>query len=572
MRWWRTKWLVLALPLLLAVAMLTLDYCFPLDLTRGSTLSPELLDASGRVLNLRAATDGAIRLVTMPDAVGSDVVPLLLAREDHRFWSMPGVDVLALVRAAVQLLHSGRIVSGGSTITMQVARLLEPHPRTLLGKLHDMLRALQLEAHLSKSEILKLYLTLAPMGGNVEGVRAASLLYFGCEPAALTRSQAALLVSLPQSPSRRRPDRHPEVAWRAASRVLVAADDNAPVVATPVARPNLPVAARYLAQHLNGRTASTIDADLQTSVESLAQREISWLGPDTDVAALVIRNRDRAILGYLGGARFFAPAGQVDMVRRPRSPGSALKPFIYAMAFEQGLATPDTLVDDTALRLGDYGPRDFDRAERGPITAAEALRQSLNRPAVRLLAGVGVARFAGMLRDGGAVLHLPRGGTASAALALGGLGISLYDLAAIYADLDDGGRIMPLRLLTAETPARHSPALFGAQAAGAVAEILRRQPLPPGIVVNAGHPVAYKTGTSYGYRDAWAAAITHRFRVPPAATWPRPSCSIFLLCCHRKIPSAIVHQVIRSRRWHRRFAACHSVLFCGCSSRRPTVS
>lgn len=204
--------LLLALPLFL----LALDHAFPPDLRRAGLLSPELDGAGGRVLNLRPAADGTFRLAAGPDGVGADIVPLLLAREDRRFWQMPGVDPLALLRASGQVLRYGRIVSGGSTVAMQVARLLEPHPRNALGKLHDIVRGLQLQAHLGRAELLRLYLTLAPMGGNVEGVRAASLLYFGREPAALTRSQAALLVSLPQSPARRRPDRHEDAAWAGA--------------------------------------------------------------------------------------------------------------------------------------------------------------------------------------------------------------------------------------------------------------------------------------------------------------------------------------------------------------------
>ncbi len=170
----RAAWLLLAPPLLLAA--LAFDRACPLDLSRARTLSPELRDASGRVLNLRPAADGAVRLAAGPADVGADFVPLLLAREDRRFWTFPGVDPLALVRAAAQLVRYGRIVSGGSTIAMQVARLLEPHPRSVRGKLHDVVRAIQLEAHLGRAEILRLYLTLAPMGGTIEGVRAASLL------------------------------------------------------------------------------------------------------------------------------------------------------------------------------------------------------------------------------------------------------------------------------------------------------------------------------------------------------------------------------------------------------------
>ncbi len=282
---------------------------------------------------------------------------------------MPGVDPLALLRAARQLAARGRIISGGSTIAMQVARLLEPHPRSLWGKLHDVARGLQLQAHLGRDEMLRLSLTLAPMGGNLAGVRAASLLYFGCEPRALTRSQAALIVALPQSPARRRPDLHPQAAWQGAARVLAASGDATPPHRTSVAHAVLPRLARHLAGHFNGVTTTTLAADLQAEVEALAARELHWLDVDADVAAVVIRNRDHAVLAYLGGAKFMAPGGMTDMVRAYRSPGSALKPFICAMAFDAGLAAPGTLLPDDEFRLGGYAPRDFDRMDHGSVTA-----------------------------------------------------------------------------------------------------------------------------------------------------------------------------------------------------------
>ena len=510
----RLAWLI-GVPLLLLATAVIFDRVCPPDLGRAHLLSAELRDASGRVLNLRVTPDGAIRLAAGPDEVGADIVPLLLGREDRRFWDMPGVDPLALARAARQLVWNGRIVSGGSTIAMQVARLLEPHPRTMEGKLHDIVRALQLQAHFSKPEILRMYLTLAPMGGNIEGFRAASLLYFGCEPAALTRSQAALLVGLPQSPARRRPDLFPTAAWRAAARVLAVDGDTAPIVPTDIAKAPLPALARHLAARGTGRTDTTLDADLQAGVEALAARENGWLGPEANIAALMIRNSDRAVLAYLGGSRFFGPAGMVDMVRTPRSPGSALKPFIYAMAFDRGLALPDTLLDDSAMRLGGYAPRDFDRAEHGAVTAAEALRQSLNRPAVRLLSRVGAARFAARLGEAGAMLRLPRGGQASAALALGGAGITLFDLASLYADMAVGGSVHALHLFGKEiaTPNSSPVQVASPHAAGLIADILRAEPAPPGITADPGHPIAYKTGTSYGFRDAWAAGFTPGYTV-----------------------------------------------------------
>ncbi len=494
-----------AVALLLLGAALAADWTFPPDLDRARMLSAELRDASGRVLNLRPAADGTMRLAAAPDEVGADIVPLLLAREDRRFWIMPGVDPLALLRAARQWAAHGRIVSGGSTIAMQVARMLEPHPRGLWGKLHDIARGLQLEARLGHAELLRLYLTLAPMGGNVAGVRAASLLYFGREPASLTRSQAALIVALPQSPARRRPDRHPDAAWRGAARVLAEAGDRIAPERTPVARAVPPRLARHLAAHGKGVTTTTLDGDLQAAVEALAARELGWLGAEADLAAIVIRNRDRAVLAYLGGAKFLAPGGMVDMVRAHRSPGSALKPFIYALAFDAGLATPDTILPDEEVRIGAYAPRDFDRMEHGSVTAAEALRESLNRPAVRLLWRLGPSRFAGALAQAGVRLRLRRGGGLSAALALGGAGISLFDLAGLYADLADGGVIRLPALSGGSAP---SGTLLSRRAAAEVAAILRAQPAPPGMASDPAHPIAYKTGTSYGFRDAWAAGFT----------------------------------------------------------------
>jgi penicillin-binding protein 1C len=443
---------------------------------------------------------------------GPNIVPLLLAREDRRFNVMPGVDPLALLRAAGQLIRYGRIVSGGSTIAMQVARLLEPHPRTWLGKVHDIARALQLEAHLGHREVLRLYLTLAPMGGDIEGMRAASLLYFGREPAALTRSQAALLVGLPQSPARRRPDRHPDAAWQAASRVLQMAGDPMTLAPTPILPGAPPSFAPHLAHHFGGRAKTTLDGVLQAALEGLAIREAPWLGGETDLAAIIVRNADRAVLAYLGGADVLGPEGMVDMVRARRSPGSALKPFIYAMAFDRGLATPDTLLDDGVLRLGSYAPRDFDRVDHGSVTAAEALRQSLNRPAVRLLARVGGSYFSSKLQATGVRLLLPRQASPSAALALGGAGISLWDVAALYAGLAGDGRVGPLRL-DPGAPVMAATRFASPHAAGQIADILRGQPPPPGAVADPGHRIAYKTGTSYGYRDAWAAGFTPGYTV-----------------------------------------------------------
>ena len=311
-----------------------------------------------------------------------------------------------MLRAAAQRVTHGRVVSGGSTLTMQVARLLHPHRHDFAGKLRDVAMALLLEARFSKREILSLYLTLAPFGGNIEGVRAASLMYFGHEPSTLSAQEAALLVALPQSPARRRPDRHPGPAQAALRRVLARAG-LADAVWAFHGRQDLPRLAPHLAARLRlaglcGPVRTTLDGKLQRSLEALSHRESAWFGAGVEAAALVVRNTDRAVLAYLGGTDWRGRGGMVDMVRATRSPGSALKPFIYGLALSDGLIRPDTLIEDARLRIADYAPQDFDRAFHGTVTASEALQQSYNLPAVTLLDWLGAPRVAAVLRGAGA--------------------------------------------------------------------------------------------------------------------------------------------------------------------------
>jgi penicillin-binding protein 1C len=518
-----------ALTLIAATALL--DRVFPPDLSRYDRRSPELLDAAGRPLNIATAPDGNWRLAIAPEQVSPRYLDMLLATEDRRFWRHPGIDPVALARALWQLARHGHVVSGGSTLTMQVARLLTPHPHDLAGKLHDMARAVQLECHFSKREILAMYLTLAPFGGNIEGVRAASLIYFDREPATLTDDQAALLVALPQSPTRLRPDRHLAHAASAQRKLfarLRPAEQGVPL--QPVLRHPLPALAPHLAQRLAGAAdgaalRTTIDGALQQAAEGLLRRERRWLGDDANPAALVVRNEDRAVLAYVGGTDYFGPGGMVDLVRARRSPGSTLKPFIYGLAFDDAVVAPDTLIDDAPLRIGDYAPQNFDRRFHGLVTAREALQQSYNLPAVALLSEIGPARFAAALRQAGASLALPQGGEPGLPLALGGVGISLEDLAALYVALADGGRAARLRLLAQEPPAPATP-LMTEMAALQVGDILEGTPRPDGVSPAGPRAIAYKTGTSYGFRDAWAVGYSHAYTV---AVWvgrgdgsPRP--------------------------------------------------
>lgn len=408
---------------LLIPALLALDRQTPPVLDRARQTSALVLDGQNRILRSFTTAQGTWRLPTQPDGVDPLYLRMLLAYEDRRFPSHPGVDPLAVVRATGQWLTHGRIVSGASTLTMQTARLLEPHPRTLTGKFGEMLRALQLEWRYGKEEILSFYLTLAPYGGNLEGVRAAALAWFGKEPVRLTAAEAALLVALPQSPSRWRPDRFPDRARAARDKVLQRMEqvgvltrqqmEEARQEPLPSRRRSLP----FIAPHLAGRLLSAqpdtmlhrtfIDRGLQQNLETLARQQQSALEPYRSMAVLVVANRDRRVLAYVGASDFFDArrAGQVDMIRAIRSPGSTLKPLIYGFGFDDLLIHPETLIDDAPTRFGGYSPGNFHHTYAGQLTVREALQQSLNIPAVAVLEQVGPARVAARLREVGLPLY-----------------------------------------------------------------------------------------------------------------------------------------------------------------------
>ncbi len=517
---------------LLVGALLIFDLIFPPDLDRAERASVVVTDRDGGILRAFETAEGAWRLPTRVEDVDPRYLSLLRAYEDQRFDEHIGVDPFAVARAAWQWISSGHIVSGASTLTMQAARLLEPRPRSLGAKLHQMARALQLEERLPKERILSIYLTLAPFGGNLEGVRAASLAYFGKEPRRLSLGEAALLVALPQSPERLRPDRHPEAALAARTKVLRRIEEHGALSQSEVAdairepfpatRLALPFLAPHLSQHLAaaatpGSTISTpIDRGLQASLEALAKREAVRFDDAGDLAVVVVENRPHAVRAYLGSSDFFGPHGQIDLARAQRSPGSALKPFIYGLAFEDRMIHPASLIDDEPLRFGDYIPRNFDRQFQGTVSVREALQQSLNVPAVALLDRVGAVRFVGELRAAGARLGFRRlVGTPSLPVALGGLGISLADLTMLYASFPNGGEATALRLMEGATakPVR----LMGTAAAWYVTDILRGSPLPEGFAQALGltraRDIAFKTGTSYGFRDAWAVGYSPDYTV-----------------------------------------------------------
>jgi penicillin-binding protein 1C len=528
----------------LVCALLTADRANPPDMTRANTLSPEVTAKDGTLLRAFLSKDGAWRIHTTPDQVNPRYLAMLRAYEDRRFDQHHGVDGMALLRAAYQFARARHIVSGGSTLTMQVARLLEPHGHGVTGKFLQIVRAAQLEERYSKDEILSLYLTLAPMGGNLEGVRAASLSYFGKEPASLDLAESALLVALPQSPVKQRPDRHAQRALAGRDKVLNRMVDEGIITAgdaatakkegVPFARQPMPLAAPHLSQRLvlkekGLRIVTTLDASIQAAAERLSKQERAYFDDGADISLVVVENKTRNVIAYVGGTDYWGKSGQVDLAQRSRSPGSALKPFIYGLAFDNLILHPASRMQDQATTFGDYAPRDFDGQFQGAVTARDALQMSLNIPAVMVLDRVGPLAFTLSLQNAGARLGFPTHDAPSLPVALGGLGVPLADVAMLYAGIAEGGTAQGLRYLK-NAPSAPPHRLFGPVAAWYLRDVLDGVALPDGWAMGQGllrkRTVGFKTGTSYGFRDAWAVGFSNDYTI---AVWvgradgtPRP--------------------------------------------------
>lgn len=526
-----------AIALLAALtAFVLLDKVFPPPLERGEAVSIMVSDRDGRPLRAIPLENGTWRFAAQLADTDPVFVEALLEVEDKRFWSHGGVDWIGMVRAATSSARAGRIVSGGSTITMQTARLLVPRPRTVPSKLIEMFRAHQIEKRLSKREILELYLTLAPYGGNLEGIRAASWRYFGREPDRLSDDQIALLIALPQSPEVRRPDLRPKGA--AAGREAIVAKlerlgyldaaraQEARSADLPSGRHAFPARAWHAsgraALNSSGDVRATLDAGLQAEMEQIALRAATAQDDETQVAILVVDVHTRAVRASVGSADRGRPGGWLDLTAQARSPGSTLKPFIYAMAFDDGSAAPNTTIADLPKRFAAYQPENFDRMFRGDVRIAEALQHSLNIPAVLALDRVGPERFAATLALAGAPPRISSGAKREPglALALGGAGLTARELAVLYAALGDGGRAKPLvwdEAQISNAVKRKGFRLMSADSAAKIIKILRETPAPagrmPGRLTQAAPQVAFKTGTSYGFRDAWAAGVSGEYAI-----------------------------------------------------------
>jgi len=491
-------------------------------------VSVEVLDRNGQMLR-PFTTDGRWRLPVTPDQVDQNFLKMLFAYEDRHFYEHGGLDWTSMARAAGQfVLAGGHIVSGGSTLTMQVARLIEgDSTHNAYAKLRQILHARLLEQRLSKTDILTLYLTLAPYGGNIEGIRAASLAWFGKEPTRLTTAEAALLVALPQSPEARRPDLHPQAARAARDMVLdrlagegvITADDAATAKRDPMpkARRDFPMLAAHLTQvALTARPDAreirlSIDSRLQASLEDLAHARAGQIGPKATVAILAVDEATGDVLASVGSGDLFDADrhGFVDMTTAVRSPGSTLKPLIYGLAFELGLAHPESLIEDRPTAFGSYIPGNFDGETRGTVTVRQALEQSLNIPAMVVLDAVGPARLVDRMNRAGATPVLPKDATPGLAMGLGGAGVTLRQLVSLYAAIARGGT--PVRLndgISPPIPAGGAPApVLDPVSAWYVSDILSGVAPPTN---GSFGRIAFKTGTSFGYRDGWSVGYDGR--------------------------------------------------------------
>ncbi|NQZ12406.1 MAG: penicillin-binding protein 1C, partial [Algicola sp.] len=492
---------------------------------------------SGRPLRAFADNNGVWRYQVALNEVSPLYIEALLNYEDRWFWSHPGINPIALLRAAYLNISNGRIVSGGSTISMQVARLLHPHSRTMGGKLKQILRTLQLEWHLSKEQILTLYLNIAPFGGTLEGVQAASFTYLNKPSIELTHAEAALLTVLPQAPTRYRPDLHPKAAQKARDKVLdrlvdldiwsfdavedakmeqVYAAQTIQLQLAPLLSLRLLGSKQGLVQ---GIVQTTIDGQLQLSLEDHLRSYIQRMPSRTSAAILVVDNQTGAVKAYLGSADFADNSrfGHVDMVRATRSPGSTLKPFLYALALDEGLIHSHSLLADVPRSWGQYRPSNFSQGFSGPVSASEALQRSLNVPFIDLLERYGAEKFVAKLDAGGLKLKVP-GKKANLAVILGGAGTSLEKLVTGYSALARGGKSIQLKYLASELAQPVGERHFISEQSAWVSwktlsEISRPGSLSTYASLKSQQALAWKTGTSFGFRDTWAIGVSQKYTI-----------------------------------------------------------
>ena len=519
--------LLLASCLLPLPVFLILSAVFPLPPLKPYSLLVE--DRNGEFLEAFLAQDGIWRLRTSPDEIPARLKRILIEREDRWFYYHPGINPVSVVRALILNIRRGRTVVGASTITMQIARMLEPKERTYGNKLREMFRALQLEWRFSKDQLLELYLSMVPLGGNIEGLKSAAMMYYKTPLERLNIAQLFDLILVPSDPNGLQPDRNPDALMAErrrqasiwiASGVLSQQDSviiwNTPSSAT---RNQLPRLAPHFCLRIRARSGeesdvrSSLDIRLQRTAEALLTQHMRpWkLRGVNNGAFIVIDNKTREVLAYAGSENFDDDGafGQVDAAVALRSPGSALKPFLFALLMEKGELTPKLRLLDTPYDAEGFLAENYDGTYSGSVFADDALRRSLNVPLIRLLKGTSFNAFLDITGDAGFASLQKQRKKLGLSVILGGCGVTLEELAAAYAIFPSGGVYSPLRYTLADGM-NHAEErqVFSASTAYMVTEILaglNRPDLPNNFESSLNLPaVAFKTGTSYGRRDTWA--------------------------------------------------------------------
>ncbi len=508
-----------------------LNWAFPPNLARLQDNSVIVYDCEHQPLHVFCSRQQQLWCLPVTcQEVDPNFMKHVVAIEDKRFWSHYGVDGFALARAVYQAIRHGHIISGGSTITMQTVRLLEPRPRTVTSKLTEMLRSWQLEWHFSKEQIMGMYLTLAPYGGNISGIKAASHTYFNHGPERLTPAESALLVALPRSPTKLRPDIAPQKVRRVRNKILshlyqqgdLAEVEWRDAKVQPIApkRYRFPrriphLARRLILAHPNVHDHHTfIDSALQSAVESIVSAAIIPHS-STNIAVMVVDQQTNQVCAYVGSRNFLSRkgCGQVDFTQGIRSPGSTLKPFIYGLGFDAGLIHPDTVLKDAPAHYGTYSPTNFDHLFRGELTVRQALKLSLNLPVVTVLNHLGSMHFVSTLQQSGIKMRLPHPETGvNLSMSLGGVGMNLEELVLLYNCLAHGGEVFPLKY-SQDLCFGKNCNLLSAQSAQQIKSILTLGENYAPLSAKVQQDFAVKTGTSYGYRDAWALGVGGRYTV-----------------------------------------------------------
>lgn len=528
----RSLLIACALMMLVAGALLVVWHRspFPLERLEQWGESSVIRDSGGATLLASVGPGDQWRLPVRLDQMSPWLVKATIAVEDERFREHRGVDPIAVCRAVCDNLSKGRRVSGASTLTMQICRMMDDRERTYAAKAIESFRALQLERLKNKDEIVELYLNTAPYGGNARGVEAAAQRYFGRSARELSLGEAALIAGLPQSPERYRPDRALDralvrrhtVLRRMAELGFISEETRETVEMQPIelsqsaGRSIGRHAAAMALQRRPGGGTTTLDPQIQYELERLIRSHEKTLPAGTQIAAAIIEISTGNLTALQGAADFDDPyVGQVNGALAWRSPGSTLKPFVYAAALEVRRLGPESIVYDVPIDRAGWGPRNFDREFRGPVTVAEALRASLNIPAIHVTETMGVNRCAGYMESAGVAWRGNAADRAGAGLVVGAAEVRLLDVVNAYATLGRGGVYRPVRLFGDE--AGESRRVISANVCRTIDEILSSNLRPSSAQAgpsSCGSPwFMWKTGTSSGRRDAWAAGHNRRFAI-----------------------------------------------------------